>query len=147
MAMGQTGWLDRAVSEVVLVGRAQRISAAPPGISWLLALAPEPGEPWIDAFADHPWDGPLPLQLEPPRIVCVGGKTGVGLRAVHVDGSIVPYASVHASVHAAVERANAIVAGHDVPSLRHRRAEQVVRQMLRQPHLIERQPPKSDPLL
>lgn len=135
------------MSEVVLVGRAQRISAAPPGISWLLALAPEPGESWIDAFADHRWDGPLPLQLEPPRIVQVGGRTGVGLRAVHVDGSIVPYSSVHASVEAAVLRTNAIVLGHDVPPLRNAHAERVVRQMLRQPPLARRRPPKSDPLL
>lgn len=125
---------------MVLVGRAQRIRVAPPGISWLLALAPEPGEPWIDAFAAHPWAGPLPLQLEPPRIVQVGGKTGVGLRAVHVDGSVVPYASVHASVHAAVLRTNAIVAGHDVPPLGDRRAERAVRQMLRQPPLSRRDP-------
>ena len=136
------------MSEVVLVGRAQRISAAPPGISWLLALAPAPGEPWIDAFADHPWDGPLPLQLQPPCIVQVNGTTGVGLRALHVDGSIVPYASVHASVHAAVQRTNAVVAGHEVPSPRTQRAERVVRQMLQQqPHLIQRKPPKSYPLL
>ena len=136
------------MSEVVLVGRAQRISAAPPGISWLLALAPEPGEPWIDAFADHPWDGPWSLQLLPPCIVQADGKTGVGLRAAHVDGSIIPYASVHASVHAAVQRTNAVVAGHALPSARTRRTERVVRQMLQQqPSLMQRKPPKSDPLL
>lgn len=133
------------MSEVVLAGRAHRIRAAPLGISWLLALSPAPGEPWIDAFADHPWAGPLPLQLEPPRIVQVGETTGVGLRAVHVDGSILPYATVHASVHEAVERTNAIVAGHDVPPLRDRHAERVVRQMLRQPHLSQRRPPNSGP--
>lgn len=134
------------MSDVLLLGRAQRVRAVSPGVTWLLPLGPEPGEPWIDAFAEHRWTGPLTLRLEPPQIVRVDGTTGVGLRAAHVDGSIVPYPHVHASVEAAVERANAILRGYDPPRVRDRSAERVVRQMLRQPRLPGPRPPESDPL-
>lgn len=134
------------VSDVLVLGRAQRVRAASPGVTWLLPLSPEPEDPWIHAFAEHRWTGPLPLRLEPPQIVRVDGRTGVGLRAVHVDGSIVPYPHVHASVEAAVQRANAILRGYDPPRLRDRAAERVVRQILRQPRPPQpKRPPETDP--
>lgn len=127
------GWFDRDVSEVSLIGRARRIRPAFLGVSWLIALEPAPCEPWIDAFSGHQWDGPLPLQLQPPSIVCVDGVTGVGLRDGHVDGSIAPYVHVCASVEAAVARANAVALGRALPPQRNRTAERAVRRMLREP--------------
>lgn len=116
---------------MVIAPRPRPIRPAFLGASWLLPLSPSPDAEWIDAFAAYPWPAPLALSLQPPAIVCVDGTTGVGLRPVHVDGSITQVDHVLLICRDAVGYANAVVDGQAPPSAMARRSAQIVRRALR----------------